>query len=128
MDIFNERIDFILEQDPRYEREAYHFVRDALGVAQKMLGRREEGEESHLTGQELCEAIRLHALEEFGYMALVVFRSWGIHKTDDFGEIVYNLIDVQLMNKSEADRREDFHNVYDFEQAFRKDFRITAND
>ena len=128
MDIFEERIDDLLQEDSRYPREAYHFVRDALTVAQRMLGRKEEGDESHLTGQELCEAIRIHALHQFGYLALTVLHAWGVRETDDFGEIVYNLIDVQLMNKSETDRREDFHAVYDFEQAFRKEFRITAGE
>ena len=81
--------------------------------------------ESHLTGQELCEAIRINALEQFGYMALVVLRSWGLRTTSDFGEIVYNLIDIGVMNQSESDRREDFNDVYDLEQAFREEFRIT---
>ena len=57
-------------------------------------------------------------------MAQVVLGMWGIRSTGDFGEIVYNLIRVGLMKKSPHDRREDFENVYDFDRAFRDDFRI----
>jgi uncharacterized repeat protein (TIGR04138 family) len=139
----------VLERDSRYKREAYDFVREALGYAQDYLqmGREQAGEweedeertveerlehqepedriERHLTGQELCEAIRQYALEEYGLMAKSVLNSWGIYATGDFGEIVYNLIDVGLMKKSEHDRREDFDNVYDFDEALCRQFQIT---
>ncbi len=81
--------------------------------------------DAHLTGQQLCEAIRQLALEQFGLMARVVLHSWGVHVTGDFGEIVYNLIDIGLMKKSETDRREDFNDVFDFEEAFERQFKIT---
>ena len=58
-------------------------------------------------------------------MAQVVLKNWGITRTGDFGEIVYNLINIRMMKKSPADRREDFDDVYDFNQAFREDFRIS---
>ena len=81
--------------------------------------------DAHLTGQQLCEAIRLYALEQFGLMTRVVLASWGIHSTSDFGEIVYNLIDIGMMKKSDTDRREDFEDVFDFEEAFQRHFKIT---
>ncbi|MFT5524777.1 MAG: putative repeat protein (TIGR04138 family) [Pirellulaceae bacterium] len=84
--------------------------------------------ESHLTGQQLCEAIRIYAVEQFGYMAKTVLNSWGINSTSDFGEIVYNLISVELMKKSDSDRREDFNDVYDFEDVFKQRFKITMPD
>lgn len=126
----------ILEADPRYEWEAYRFVRKALAYAHdvlKMDGISEatnvpdstEGKvERHLTGQTLCEAIRVYAVEQYGYMARVVLKNWGVTCTGDFGEIVYNLIDAGLMKKSKQDRREDFDNVYDFGEVFDKAFRI----
>ena len=82
-------------------------------------------EERHVTGQQLCEAIRQYALHQYGYLAKNVLENWGIHKTDDFGEIVFNLIDIGQMRKTPTDRREDFHGVYDFESAFRENFAIT---
>jgi len=70
--------------------------------------------ERHVSGQDLCEAIRCYALTQYGLLAQNVFHHWGIHSTDDFGEIVFNLIDIGQMRKTDNDRREDFKNVYDF--------------
>ena len=88
---------------------------------------REEEEEigqRHVTGQELCEAVRRFALEQYGYMAKTVLANWGIHATADLGELVFNLIRIRQMRKTPHDRREDFHEVYDFETAFQQDFRF----
>lgn len=134
----------LLRDDPRFKIEAYQFVRDALSYAQEVLemgaaqptdasdieaddedDEEETRVEAHLTGQQLCEAIRQYALEQFGLMAKTVLNDWGIHRTGDFGDIVYNLIDIGLMKKSKSDRREDFDDVYDFETAFRQQFQIT---
>lgn len=125
----------LLEKDPRYPVEAYEFVRDALAYAHDVmhLGESPEPEEDakenerHLTGQELCEAGRRYALEQYGMMAKVVLNSWGIHSTSDIGEVVYNLINVDLMRKSPADRREDFNDVFDFRKAFQEDFDFAAS-
>jgi uncharacterized repeat protein (TIGR04138 family) len=123
----------LLKRDPRYKIDAYQFVRDALAYAQEELGMGQAseaeatGSEPHLTGQQLCEAIRRFALEQFGLLARVVLGNWGVRSTSDFGEIVYNLIDVGLMKKSETDRREDFDQVYDFEEAFERHFRISGS-
>jgi uncharacterized repeat protein (TIGR04138 family) len=126
----------LLEEDPRFPIEAYQFVRDALGYAQKHLstaGSKGEGtratrteDDRHLTGQQLCEAIRRYALDQYGFMALTVLRNWGIHKTSHFGDIVYNLIEIGEMKKSKKDRREDFDEVYDFERVFRDEFDIAG--
>lgn len=72
----------------------------------------------HVTGQQLCEACRLYGLEQYGFLATRVLSSWGVHSTSDFGEIVYNLIDIEQMRKSESDRREDFDDIYSFDTAF----------
>jgi len=136
----------ILRDDPRYKIEAYQFVRDALHFAQEslQLGGEppsleesdpddtdpemfdEDSGERHLTGQQLCEAIRRYALEQYGYLARVVLNSWGVKCTGDFGEIVYNLIEAGLMKKSPTDERTDFDDQYDFEHAFEQEFRITV--
>lgn len=73
--------------------------------------------ERHVTGQDLCEAIRQYALAQYGLLARSVLGHWGVHSTDDFGEIVFNLIDIGQMRKTDSDRREDFANVYDFAEA-----------
>jgi uncharacterized repeat protein (TIGR04138 family) len=131
----------LLRKDSRFTIEAYQFVREALSYAQDILNMGSEGGsvedkfepgepsvERHLTGQQLCEAIRQYALEQYGYMAKVVLDRWGVRKTGDFGDIVYNLIDVGLMKKSDDDRREDFDDVYDFDEAFQQRFQITRPD
>ncbi|MGD0898650.1 MAG: Minf_1886 family protein [Thermoguttaceae bacterium] len=85
----------------------------------------ESGPQHHVTGQELCEAIRRYALEQYGYMAKLVLNNWGIRATGDFGEIVFNLIRIGRMRKTPGDRREDFDDVYDFETALCQEFRIS---
>ena len=113
----------LLKDDRRYKIDAYAFVFEALNYAHTKLGmgterpaESEEGEpedtsretERHLTGQQLCEAIRQYALEQYGYMAKCVLNTWGVHNTGDFGEIVFNLINIGQMRKTTEDRREDF--------------------
>jgi uncharacterized repeat protein (TIGR04138 family) len=124
----------LLKEDPRYTFDAYVFVFEALNYAQNVLEMGtevpggSEGEEStperHVTGQQLCEAIRAFAVDQFGYMAKDVLANWGVRGTGDFGEIVFNLIRIGQMRKTPEDSREDFADVYDFETAFRQDFKI----
>ncbi len=118
----------LLKQDQRYHRDAYGFVRDALAYAQDTSKNAPRPEavagEHHITGQELCEAIRQYSLEQFGFMAKTVLNSWGVFSTSDFGEIVYNLIRIKHMKKSSSDRREDFDDVYDFATGFEPVFEM----
>ena len=139
----SDRIRRLLKEDTRYKPDAYDFVRVALSYAQNVLQmgvpkpsipsepptQSDPSQvEPHLTGQQLCEAIRQYAVEQYGYMAKVVLNSWGLHATSDFGEIVYNLIRIGEMKKSKTDRRSDFDDVYDFDEAFRQCFQITMPD
>jgi uncharacterized repeat protein (TIGR04138 family) len=123
----------LLKEDPRYKLEAYQFVREALQYAQEVLDMPQQGSspvsgrvEHHLTGQQLCEAIRIFALEQYGYLAKLVLHSWGVRSTGDFGEIVYNLIRIKEMRKSKQDRREDFDDQFDFETAFEPRFQLAS--
>ena len=135
----------LLKEDSRFAFDAYVFVFEALGYAQNVLEmgnespseptdfeepapQEEETTERHISGQELCESIRLFALEQFGYMAKSVLNSWGIRQTGDFGEIVFNLIRIGQMRKTKHDCRKDFEDVYDFHEAFRRDFKITPQE
>ncbi len=122
----------MLATDRRYKLPAYVFVFEALNYADSTLrlGRERATDESgepdrHLTGQQLCEAIRLFALDQFGLMAKCVFNSWGVYTTSDFGEIVFNLIRIKQMKKTKEDRREDFNDVFDFD-VFERDFKIAV--
>ncbi len=83
-----------------------------------------EERQRHVTGQQLCEAIRHYALDQYGYMAKTVLNNWGLHNTNDFGEIVFNLIRIGQMRKTPNDTQVDFDNLYDFDTAFKEGFKI----
>ncbi len=104
----------LLQRDTRYRAEAYHFVFDALDFTLSTRG----GGRRHVTGSEILEGVRRLALERFGYLARSVFEHWGVSCTGDFGEIVFNLIAADLLQKTADDRKEDFEGLYEFEVAF----------
>ena len=81
-----------------------------------------EGTVRHISGQELLGGMRSHALEEYGPMAMMVLGEWGIRRCEDFGEIVFNMVEHELLAKTDEDSRDDFSGGYDFEDAFRKPF------
>ena len=131
---FNPKLAEVVARDPRYAYEAYEFIYQALGHTQKMLGREPPAGSSaeslepdlshHVKGQELLQGIREFALQEFGLMARTVFHMWGITKTEDFGNIIFNLVDAELMQKTPDDSIADFQNVFDFDQALVQGFSI----
>ncbi len=83
--------------------------------------------QAHITGPELLEGIREFALEEFGLLARTVFHCWSIHTTEDFGRVVFDLIDRREMSKTEGDQLSDFVDVYDFEEALDNQYRIDVS-
>lgn len=114
-----ERLAQLIRKDPRYQPEAYHFVFEALDYTVRSKYRDDpQGEiddedpsgtqSRHVTGQDLLEGIREFALEVFGCLAATVFESWGVHRGEDFGEIVFNLVDHGLMGKRDSDTKADF--------------------
>lgn len=117
----------VIKKDNRYSIQAYQFVFEALDYTASSLGKKynsSKEEERHVTGQELSEGIKQCVLERFGYMARKVLEQWGITKSADFGEIVFNLVESGLMGKTETDTREDFKDVYDFKQEFDIKFKF----
>jgi uncharacterized repeat protein (TIGR04138 family) len=129
---FDKILDQIVEKDPRYHRDAYLFVREALDHTQRIAAKTVRGsakqESRHVSGQELLAGIRTCALEQFGPMAFMVLEAWGVHRCEDFGEIVFNLIEYGggMFGKSERDSREDFKAIWDFDEAFRQPFLPAA--
>jgi uncharacterized repeat protein (TIGR04138 family) len=125
----------IAQRDPRYAYEAYEFVITAYHYTQKLLGRSapKRGQKPdphlhHISGRQLLDGIRSLALRDFGLMARTVFKAWGIGSTDDFGEIVFNLVEGELMSKTDEDTRDDFHNVFDLEDSLMRDYIIKIED
>jgi uncharacterized repeat protein (TIGR04138 family) len=119
---FDEAVDLILAKDTRFARDAYTFVREALDFTQKLVVREARGAIRHVTGQELLGGIRKFALEQFGPMTVTVFEEWGVKSCRDFGEIVFNMVEIGLLAKTDKDTRDDFQDGYDFTDAFRKPF------
>jgi uncharacterized repeat protein (TIGR04138 family) len=119
---FEEAFVKIRAKDPRYHRDAYLFVREALDHTQKTIGKDPRGRIRHVTGQELLAGIREFALQQFGPMAKTVLEEWGVRCCPDFGEIVFNMVEVEWLAKTDKDSRADFANGYDFDEAFRKPF------
>lgn len=122
---FNEIVNLICKEDARYDRKAYGFIREGLDYAVKEL-KKKDAERSrqslHVSGAELLMGIRAYAIDQYGPLALTVLHSWGIKRCGDFGELVFNLIEYNVFSKTENDRREDFAEVYTFEDAFVKPF------
>jgi uncharacterized repeat protein (TIGR04138 family) len=115
----------------RYHSHAYRFVSAALPYAQKILNRsfsaNMHDESAHISGPELLEGIRVFALENFGLLTLTVFRRWGIHETNDFGRIVFELIERGELRKTDRDQLSDFYAVYNFEDVFDREYQVDTN-
>jgi len=113
-----EKFRSLLAADNRYDAEAYNFIYEALDWTLKKVVRTERRGNQHVSGRELLEGVRQFAIEQFGCLARTVFESWGIRATDDFGEIVFNLVEHDLMGKQESDSKEDFRDVFNFAEVF----------
>ena len=124
-DGIEERISQLRRADRRYERNGYFFVLDALDFTIETLGkvREQAGGSRHVGGRELLEGLRELAAEQFGPLATVVLQRWGIQTTEDVGEVVFNLIEIGLLSRRDADSRLDFADGFDFEPTFEEEFR-----
>ena len=124
---FDEELEKIIAKDPRYPREAYLFVREALDHTQKIIARPapeplKEEAPRHVSGQQLLDGARQYALAQYGPMAQTILAEWGISRCEDIGELVFNMVENSLLAKTEQDSRDDFKAGYDFEEAFRRPF------
>ena len=115
---FAEALESVITNDPRYHRDGYIFLRDALDFTTKQQKKIKGVSVRHVTGPELLDGVRQYALKEFGPMVMTVFDSWGIHSCEDIGHMVFNLIGAGVFGKTDEDSIQDFKNVYDFQQAF----------
>ncbi len=113
MSKFIDLVEEICSRDNRYKPDAYEFVLQGLSFTQDKLKR-----QAHVTGKELALGLRDYAIEQYGALAQRVLSHWGINQTQDFGEIVFSLIDKKLLSKSDEDFLADFNSVYDFQPAF----------
>ncbi|MXW79231.1 MAG: hypothetical protein F4Z57_09675 [Gemmatimonadetes bacterium] len=116
-----QEIENLAERDGRYKSDAYLFLYDALGYTAQKLGKNNDTlteEKRHISGRDLLLGISEYSADQFGPLTRSVFTHWGIEQTRDFGEIVFNLVDANLLRKTDEDRIEDFVDVYDFAEEF----------
>jgi uncharacterized repeat protein (TIGR04138 family) len=150
---FRDELARIIAGDPRYSIDAYAFVLEALNHAkhQKLKGKtrdRDQGRSAqqdresrsssspakkgrvagHVTGRELCEAVRKLALRQYGLLAATVLNHWGVRSTSDIGDIVYNLIAAGDLEKTPSDSRSHFNNVFDFDTALKPQSPLATDD
>jgi uncharacterized repeat protein (TIGR04138 family) len=141
----------IIASDPRYSIDAYAFVLESLNYARQrkrraagrgggkaapsaknssaMASRTQRPREAeHVTGPELCEALRDLALDQFGFLAATVLAQWGVYTTSDIGDVVYNMIATGDLEKTPSDSRSDFDGVFEFESALRPKSLLTTDD
>lgn len=129
----DQKIFDLTREDSRYAYEAYEFACEAVEYTQDRLGRRPLDEDDpetdyHVSGEELLRGACELAVREFGLMAPVVFQHWGIRTTDDFGQLVFNLIRAERLSQSENDDLEDFHDLFDLQQVLTEGFELTIGD
>jgi len=121
------KLEEIARSDRRYAVEAYQFVFEALDYVLAHPGCRKSAAGRHVTVSDLLEGMRRFGLEHYGPLARCVFESWGVYSTEDFGEIVFRLIDQRLLHQGEHDRREDFAGAFDFVEAFETGYRVALD-
>ena len=116
---FLDKIEQVLKENHQYKFEAYSFVMAALhSTVSKFKKTR------HVSGKELLEGIRHYAIEQFGPLARTVLSYWGVHTTNDFGKIVFALVEAGILRKQAEDKIEDFSDVFNFQEAFARGFKL----
>jgi uncharacterized repeat protein (TIGR04138 family) len=128
---FDEAVSIIRQKDSRYQPQAYDVVRLGLDLAQKLThGEPKKGKSTtsrHVTGPQLLDGFRQHVLEAYGPMSYSLLHNWGLRKSADVGNIVFNIIETGLFGRSPEDNLEDFKEVYDFKEVFQKPYEPKSN-
>lgn len=116
----------IMQDAGGFSPNAYGFIRDGLGHTVGMVHGEdalrtpptEDDESRHVSGRQLCLGLRDYAIHRYGLLAKTVLNRWGVRDTEDFGKIVFALVDAGLMRKTDEDTLEDFQGVFDFDEEF----------
>ncbi|HVB30630.1 MAG TPA: Minf_1886 family protein [Gemmatimonadaceae bacterium] len=110
-------MDRILLHERRFDERAYLFVLASLEYCQQRLPERR-----HISGAELACACRDLALERFGVIARLVLEHWGIHSSADIGDVVFTLVELDLLLSQPTDNRDEFVDAFDFDDAFERGY------
>ena len=116
----------IMDDAGGFSPACYPFIRDGLAHTVEMIHGQDaavaelapEDESRPVNGQQLCFGLRDYGIERYGLLARDVLGRWGIRQTEDFGKIIFAMVEAGLMRKTEDDTLEDFQGVYDFDDAF----------
>ncbi len=114
---FEQSVVSILKRDRRFDPNAYFFLKDALDFTLKRSSDSNGGLSRHVTGPELLAGFRDHALEQYGPMASTLMNEWGLKRCQDVGDMVFHLIEEQVFGKQDSDKKEDFSEVFDFQES-----------
>lgn len=126
---FSEVVNTILSKDARYRAEAYFFLRDVLHLAFKRRKKAYKEKASlHVSHKELLNEFRIHVLKEFGPMGMAVLEFWGVKKAADIGNMIFHLIEMGVLAKTEQDQLESFAKGLDFQEAFVRPFQPTSTN
>ena len=120
-DTSRKTLEQVVDECGRYPLDAFEFVRHGLNHAvERIHGNRDNltDTQCHVTGQQLSLGLRDYAVLKYGTMAEAVLNHWRIHRTGDFGRIVFAMVESRLMQKTDEDDLRDFEDVYDFRTAF----------
>src|SRR6187402_800422 len=96
----------VVQDNGHFPLEAFEFVRQGLSHAVASIHGDVEGKPEavcHITGRELSVGLRDYAVLKYGVMARAVLAHWGIHRTMDFGRIVFAMVESKLMHKTDQD-------------------------
>lgn len=115
-----------MRRDARYDGQAYYFLKDSLDFTLKRFIETKGGQARHVTGKELLEGFRDHAIDQFGPMAATLMEEWGIRECGDVGNMVFRMIEEQVFGKQESDKPEDFEKVFDLRKSLREPFQPTG--
>jgi uncharacterized repeat protein (TIGR04138 family) len=118
----------VVARATKYPLDAFDFVSRGLDFTV----RRTHGESKspepgtrHVSGRDLCHGLRDYAVEQYGLLARTVLRRWHIRDCEDFGHIVFAMVEAGLMHKTPDDSIRDFRDVFDFETAFRASLELS---
>jgi len=120
---FQDAVDAVSRDDRRYHPEAYLFLRDSLEATIKRRKKAKKEAGGHVAAAELLDGFRIHAVGEFGPMAMTVLDYWGVRSCEDVGQMVFNLVNAGVFGKTDEDTPESFAGGFDFQSAFVTPFK-----
>ena len=116
-------------ESTKYPFDAFLFIQRGLDYAVRHIhgetNTPDETTHRHISGDQLCHGLRNYAMDQYGLMARTVLQRWRINSCEDFGNIVFALVESGLMHKTDEDSIDDFIGVFDFNEAFTPNLQLS---